>query len=87
MTEQTQPMVYNNSRFRVGDYNFDMFIGPAAGEQFKDFALTDLDSGKEVKISDFTGKWLVIETASSTCSMYTKNIKTMKDVVSGFPDV
>jgi len=87
MTEQTPPMVYNNSRFRVVDYNFDMFIGPAAGEQFKDFALTDLDSGKEVKISDFAGKWLVIETSSSTCSMYTKNIKTMKDVVSEFSDV
>ena len=52
MTEQTPPMVYNNSRFRVVDYNFDMFIGPAAGEQFKDFALTDLDSGKEVIMID-----------------------------------
>ena len=71
MTKENPQTVYNNSRFRVVDYNFDMFIGPAAGEQFKDFTLTDLESREEVKLSDFSGKWLVIETASSTCSMYT----------------
>ena len=87
MTKEKPQIVYNNSRFRVVDYNFDMFIGPAAGEQFKDFTLTDLESREEVKLSDFSGKWLVIETASSTCSMYTKNIVTMKDVVKNYPDV
>ncbi len=87
MAEQAPPMVYNNPRFKVHDYNFDMFIGPAAGDKFKDFTLTELDSGKEVKLSDFAGKWLVVETGSSTCSMYTKNIPTMKDVSAEFPDV
>jgi hypothetical protein len=87
MTQQQKPPVYNNSRFRVVDYNFGMFIGPAAGEPFKDFTLTDLETGDDVKLSDFAGKWLVVETGSSTCSMYTKNIPTMKDVAAEFPDV
>jgi len=87
MTQQQSPPVYNNPRFRVIDYNFDTFVGPAAGEQFKDFTLTELESGNEVKLSDFAGKWVVVETGSSTCSMYTKNIPTMKDVAAEFPDV
>ena len=87
MTQQQPPMVYNNSRFRVVDYNFDTFVGPAAGEQFKDFTFTDLETGDDVKLSDFKDKWVVVETGSSTCSMYTKNIPTMKDVAAEFPDV
>ena len=35
---------------------------------------------EEVKISDFKGKWLVLETGSATCSMYTKNIPDMKSM-------
>jgi hypothetical protein len=87
MTQQQPPMVYNNPRFRVVDYNFDTFVGPAAGEKFKDFTFTDLETGDDVKLSDFAGKWVVVETGSSTCSMYTKNIPTMKDVAAEFPDV
>ena len=64
-----------------------MFVGPAAGEPFQDFAFTDLDSGAEITLSDFKGKWVVIETGSSTCSMYTKNIPDMAEVVKEFPDV
>jgi hypothetical protein len=87
MTQQQQPPVYNNSRFRVIDYNFDTFVGPAAGEKFKDFTFSDLETGDDVKLSDFAGKWVVVETGSSTCSMYTKNIPTMKDVAAEFSDV
>jgi hypothetical protein len=78
-TEQKKP-VYNNKRFKPSEYNFDMFVGPRAGEPLKNFSLTDLSTGNEVKLSDFSGKWIVIETASSTCSMYTKNIPDMKDI-------
>ena len=46
MTKQETP-IYNNSRFRVVDYNFDTFVGPAAGEKFKDFTLTDLETGQD----------------------------------------
>jgi len=82
-----QGPAYNNKRFRPSEYNFDMFMGPAAGDKLVDFTLTDLQTGAPVKLSDFAGKWVVIETGSSTCSMYTKNIPDMKDVVAEFPDV
>ena len=88
MAEQPpQPPVYNNQRFKVSDYNFEMFVGPRAGDEFKDFTLTDLETGKEVKLSDFKGKWVVLETGSSTCSMYTKNIPDMKEIREEYPDV
>ncbi len=88
MTEQPPaPPVYNNPRFRPSDYNFEMFIGPRAGDELKDFAMTDLKTGKEIKLSDYAGKWVVVETGSSTCSMYTKNIPDMKEIEAEFPDV
>lgn len=87
MSAPQTPPVYNNPRFRVIDYNFDTFIGPAAGEKFKDFVLTDLDTGKPVKLSAFLGKWVALETGSATCSMYTKDIAEMKKVREEFTDV
>jgi len=86
MPAPQKPPIYNNPRFRVIDYNFDTFIGPAAGEKFKDFTLNDLDTGKPVKLSDYLGKWVVLETGSSTCSMYTKDIAEMKTLREEFPD-
>ena len=35
MSQPQQP-VYNNPRFRVVDYNFDTFVGPAAGDKYID---------------------------------------------------
>ena len=80
-------MVYNSPRFKVKQYDWDVFVGPAAGEPAIDATLNDLDTGKEVKLSDFKGKWLVLETGSSTCSMYTKNIPDMESIEKDFPDV
>lgn len=85
--QQPAQPIYNNKRFKVSDYNFEMFIGPRAGDQVKDYTLTDLKTGEDVKLTDFNGKWVVIETGSSTCSMYTKNIPDMKEIVDEFPDV
>ena len=87
MTSQEQPIVYNYDRTRVKHFNFDLFLGPPAGKPIIDNTLTDLETGEPVKLSHFAGKWLVIETASSTCSMYTKNISPMKDIVAEFFDV
>jgi peroxiredoxin len=84
--KQPQKMVYLNPRFRVKEYDWGVFVGPRAGEQAKDFTLTDFD-GREVKLSDFRGKWVVLETASATCSMYVKNIEGMHQLRSEFPDV
>lgn len=87
MPRQPNVPEYNNSRFRIVDYNFDTFVGPAAGEKFKDFALTDLETGKTVRLSDFLGNWVVIETGSTTCSMYTKDIDKMWELKEALPDV
>lgn len=81
------PMVYNTPRFKVKQYDWDVFVGPAAGEKAKDFKLVDLDTGETVKLADYKGKWLVIETGSATCSMYTKNIPDMKKLFAEHPDV
>ncbi len=87
MSEQKPKMVYNNEHFVAKAYDWDVFGGPSAGEQFKDSTLIDLDSGEPVKLSDFQGKWVVLETGSSTCSMYTKNIPDMKGIEADYPDV
>ena len=87
MAKPKQKMIYNNPRFKVKDYDWDLFVGPAAGDKVKDYTFTDLDTGKKVKLSDFKGKWVVMETGSSTCSMYTKNIPDMTDLTKQFPDV
>ncbi len=79
-------MIYNAPRFKVKQYDWDVFVGPAAGEEVKDYTFTDLQ-GNDVKLSDFRGKWVVLETGSSTCSMYSKNIPDMKEVIADFPDV
>ena len=87
MADQKPKMIYNNKRFTVKEYDWDVFMGPAAGDPSIDATLTDLETGEPVKLSDFNGKWVVIETGSSTCSMYTKNIPDMKAVQDDFPDV
>ena len=87
MADQKPKMVYNNARFTVKEYDWDVFMGPAAGEPYKDAELADLETGDKVKLSDFSGKWVVIETGSSTCSMYTKNIPDMKAIKDDFPEV
>ncbi len=79
-------MVYNRPRFTVMQYDWDVFKGPRAGEEAIDFPFTDLD-GNDVKLSDYRGKWVVLETGSSTCSMYTKNIPGMKTLRAQHPDV
>lgn len=84
MTEKLQ---YNNPRFKVRLYDWDLFRGPAAGEPAPDFTVTALETGDPVKLSDFRGKWVVIETGSSTCSMYTKNIPGMEALRARHPDV
>lgn len=85
-TEHKPKPIYNRPRFTVMQYDWDVFKGPRAGEPMIDFSLTDTN-GNEVCISDYRGKWLVIETGSSTCSMYTKNIPGMKALRAQHPDV
>lgn len=79
-------MDYNYKRFKPSNYDYMSFPGPKAGEQMLDFTLYGTDGG-EVKLSDYHGKWVVIETASLTCPMFVKNINPIKKLISKFPDV
>jgi len=83
----TDTTPYNNSRFKIKLYDWDLFMGPAAGDAAPEFTVTDLETNVPVKLSEFGGKWIVIETGSSTCSMYTKNIPGMEALRAEHTDV
>lgn len=86
MSENSTAAPYRTPRFKVKDYDWDVFVGPAAGDQAVDFTVTDFD-GNAVQLADFRGKWIVLETASATCSQYSKNIGKMETLAEEFPDV
>ena len=78
---------YNYPRFKMSNYELGYFPCPKAGENANyDYNFTDLD-GNEVKLSDYKGKWLVIESGSLTCPMYVKNVKPFEKVRDKHPDV
>ncbi len=80
------PTRYNYDRYRMSEYDLGSFPGPKAGEEAADFALTTL-GGAEVSLSDYRGKWVVIETGSITCSMYVKNVGGIRRLKDNYPDV
>ena len=84
------PDTYNYDRYKLSNYDPAAFDGPKAGEPaLWDFELTDLD-GKPVHLSDYRGKWVVLETGSLTCGMYVKNLQRKEGVaylVDHYPDV
>ena len=79
-------MNYNYARFKVSNYDYEKFPGPKAGEEMIDFTLHTLN-GEEVKLSDYKGRWVVLETGSLTCPMYVKNIKPIDQLTAKYPDV
>ena len=60
---------YNYNTFDAGLYTLDAFIGPKVGEKAVDFTAGTLD-GRTVKLSDFFGKPIILETGSFTCPQY-----------------
>jgi hypothetical protein len=77
---------YNYKHFNAKDYDLEAFPGPAAGEEAVDFNATTLD-GKPVKLSEFKGKVIVLETGSITCPQYVSNIPAMNQLAEKYPDV
>ncbi len=77
---------YNYRNFRTTNYDYMSFPGPKAGDKMADFSLIGLD-GKEVKLSDYKGRWVVLETGSLTCPMFVKNINPIKALVRKYTDV
>ena len=77
---------YNYDRYSMSEYDLGSFPGKKAGEEADAFTLHTLD-GKQASLSDYRGKWLVIETGSITCSMYVKNIGGVRRLRDKYPDV
>ncbi len=78
--------MYYYDRFDPKHYDLFAFPGPKPGSSADDFTVFDLTANK-VKLSDYRGKWLVIETGSITCNMYTRNINKMNALAKKYPDV
>ncbi len=78
---------YNYARFKMSNYELGYFPGPKAGEPVNyDYTFRTLD-GREVRLADYKGKWLVIESGSLTCPMYVKNVKPIDTLRAKYPDV
>ena len=78
---------YLYSRFKMSVYELGYFPGPKAGESVNyDYTLTDLE-GNEVSLTDYKGKWLVIESGSRTCPMYVKNVDKFSELKDKYTDV
>jgi peroxiredoxin len=76
---------YNYSHFSANFYNFLKFTAPECGEWLPDFHLFNLD-GQSVRLSDFTGKKVIIETGSLTDPMYISKITEMNRLQDHFPN-
>jgi hypothetical protein len=76
---------YNYARFRVKHHPMDHLPGPVAGEPAVDFTAHTLD-GRQVRLSDFFGQILVLETGSITCPHYTGNVAPMRELARDYPE-
>jgi len=79
-------VMYNYAHFKPKEYDFSKFEGPKSGEKAIDFAATKLN-GEHVKLSDFFGNWIVLETGSISCPIYESKIKPMNELARKFSDV
>jgi len=77
---------YNYERFKAKYYDLQNFNGPKPGEHFPDFSLKDA-SGNIVGLTDFKGKWVILESGSISCPQYINNINMMSDLEKKFTDI
>jgi peroxiredoxin len=78
-------VTYNYRHFRVKHHPMDELPGPLPGELAVDFEAAQLD-GRPVRLSDFYGRILVLETGSLTCPHYVGNIAPMVSLAEEFPE-
>lgn len=77
---------YNYNRFSPEFYDFSEFTGPRPGDTIPEIAVSDLE-GKPVRLSDFRGQVVVLETGSLTCPIYVQEIRAMNRLARDYPDV
>jgi hypothetical protein len=77
---------YNYEHFGLENRTMDHLGGVGVGETAPDFTATRLD-GTKVKLSDFRGKPVVLETGSVSCPMYVSRVEPMNALAFRYPDV
>ena len=77
---------YNYDHFGLEHRVMDQLGGVQVGEAGPDFTATRLD-GTQVKLSDFRGNPVVVETGSVSCPMYVSHVESMNALAFRFPDV
>jgi hypothetical protein len=77
---------YNYRRFAPENYDYANPSGLSVGEYLPDVKLHTL-TGEHMRLSDYNGKTLVLETGSLSCPLYIGKIKRMNAVARAFPDV
>ena len=60
--------------------------GPNVGERAPDFTVTDRQ-GKTVRLSDYLGKTVVLETGSLKCPIFGMVMGRMNDITKQFPTI
>ena len=75
---------YNYRDFRTSQYDHDRLPGPHAGQAAIGFEATGLD-GETVRLSDFEGKFVVLETGCVTCPAYRQHVAPMNRLAAKYP--
>lgn len=78
---------YNYEHFGLEHRTLDRLDGPDVGQPAPDFAALPLGSGPSVKLSDFRGRTVVLETGSATCPVYVARIGPMNALAAKYPEV
>ena len=79
-------MAYNYDAFDARHYDLARFRGPLPGDRAPDVDLRDA-SGAPVRLLDFEGEFLVLETGSLTCPLFQGRRPGMARLDERFPDV
>lgn len=87
MSKSTTDIPYNYKYFDSSVYGLEPFVSgsPRVNECAKDFTALGLD-GIPIKLSDFKGKRIILETGSLTCPMFGGNIEGMNKLAKQFSD-
>lgn len=84
--EREDEITYNYRHFGPEHYDFRSFDGPRPGDKAPDFEAFTLD-GEMVSLSDFRGKWVVLETGSITCPITDSKVHAMDKLHRQYEDV
>lgn len=85
-TTDSGQLGYNYDHFGLEHGTMHQLGGVRVGEPAPDFTATRLD-GTQVRLSDFRGKPVVLETGSVSCPMYVSHVEAMNALAFRFPDV